>query len=365
MAQGATRPGTQLLNSENLQCVTDTFGSRATEGDDRVIGSGTDVIDEVSDHSVRGSAHMRSVMVQSIRNPGHVDIAPKEVVGVPELLAGLVPQAGVVEVHLRIHRSHCRCGITNHPGVGRRGDGLCDGRLLGLHDRRLLGSRRRAMVLIDKSAQFLGDDESLEPFAEVGGKCGLAGALATEDCDCGHPAFLPEPRDLAHEVVRDDGAVSHARAHIQMDSGEVAAFLTEARTVVLCTIGPDGAPDPVPMWFVIEGDELWMRTYAKSQKVRNIERDARVSLLVESGERYVELRGVQLTGPIELISDIDRICSVFAELMVKYEGLDRQFVADTADAYRETATKQVALRCAWTAPQWRVVSWDHRKQAQR
>lgn len=163
-------------------------------------------------------------------------------------------------------------------------------------------------------------------------------------------------------VVRDDDAVPSKRAAIAMNAEEIETFLTQARTIVLCTTGPDGVPDPVPMWFVIDDGALWMRTYAKSQKVRNIERDARVSLLAEAGDRYVELRGVQLTGRIEVVSDVDRICSVFAELMVKYEGLDRQFVSDTKDAYRETAGKQVALRCAWTDPEWRVVSWDHRKQ---
>lgn len=162
--------------------------------------------------------------------------------------------------------------------------------------------------------------------------------------------------------MRDDDGVPSQRSDITMDAGEVAVFLSEARTIVLCTIGPDGAPDPVPMWFVVDGDVLWMRTYAKSQKVRNIERDARVSLLAETGDRYVELRGLQLTGPLEVDADVDRICTVFAELMVKYEGLDRQFVADTMNAYRQTAQKQVALACRWQDPTWRIVSWDHRKQ---
>ncbi len=163
-------------------------------------------------------------------------------------------------------------------------------------------------------------------------------------------------------MVRDDDVVPSQRADIAMNTAEIDEFLTQVRTIVLCTTGPDGVPDPVPMWCIVDDGVLWMRTYAKSQKVRNIERDARVSLLAEAGDRYVELRGVQLTGPIDVVTDIDRICSVFAELMVKYEGLDPQFVADTKDAYRQTAQKQVALGCRWTDPAWRVVSWDHRKQ---
>jgi PPOX class probable F420-dependent enzyme len=157
--------------------------------------------------------------------------------------------------------------------------------------------------------------------------------------------------------------MANDRGRIAMQSAEVAAFLTESRTAILATTGPDGTPDPVPMWFVVEDDVLWMRTYAKSQKVRNLERHPRAAILVETGERYVELRGVQLTGEVEIVRDIDVICRVFADLMVKYEGLDPQFVDDTAEAYRPTAGKQVALAVRWTQPEWSVVSWDHRKQS--
>jgi PPOX class probable F420-dependent enzyme len=164
--------------------------------------------------------------------------------------------------------------------------------------------------------------------------------------------------------MRDHGGVANQRAAISMDAQEVRAFITQAHTVVLCTTGPDGVPDPVPMWFVVRDDVLWMRTYAKSQKVQNLLRDPRAALLIESGERYVELHGVQLTGPIALDHDVDRICTVFADLMVKYEGLDPQFIDDTIAAYRPTAAKQVALACPWTTPPWHVVSWDHRKQGE-
>jgi PPOX class probable F420-dependent enzyme len=154
--------------------------------------------------------------------------------------------------------------------------------------------------------------------------------------------------------------VPNDRAAIALTPDEVAEFLGSARTMVLVTLGPDGVPDPVPMWFVTDGDGVvWMRTYAKSQKVRNLERDPRFSALVESGERYVELRGVQLTGTVTLVEDVERICEVFAGLMVKYEGLDPAHVEDVKAAYRERAPKQRALRLDVE----RVVSWDHGKQA--
>jgi len=145
-----------------------------------------------------------------------------------------------------------------------------------------------------------------------------------------------------------------------MSQEELAAFLDQCRTLILCTIGPDGVPDPVPMWFHRYDDGLYMRTYAKSQKVANLRRDPRVSVLAEVGERYAELRGAQFTGTIEIVTDTDRICEVFADLLVKYEGMDPSRRAAAAAGYREKAAQMVALRLVPDA----VVSWDHRKLAE-
>jgi PPOX class probable F420-dependent enzyme len=147
--------------------------------------------------------------------------------------------------------------------------------------------------------------------------------------------------------------VANRRAAITLSTEEVAAYLTAAKTAVLVTIGPDGVPDPVGMWFVTDGDDLVMRTYAKSQKVRNLERDPRVSVLVEDGETYDTLRGVQLSGRVTMSRDVDAVLDVVAGLAAKYDGvidLDRE-------ALRGYAAKQVALRLH---PE-QVVSWDHRK----
>ncbi len=150
------------------------------------------------------------------------------------------------------------------------------------------------------------------------------------------------------------------RASIALTESEVDALLRAARKVVLVTNGPDGVPDPLPMWFVVdEGGTVWMRTYAASQKVLNLERDPRVAALVETGDRYVELRGAQLSGTVELVDDVETICEVFAGLMVKYEGLDPEHVDSVKAAYRDRAAKQRALRLVVT----KVVSWDHGKQA--
>jgi PPOX class probable F420-dependent enzyme len=147
-----------------------------------------------------------------------------------------------------------------------------------------------------------------------------------------------------------------------MTPAEVEDFLRAGRICVLVTLGPDGLPDPVPMWYVVDGaGALVMRTYAKSQKAVNLRRDPRFAGLVEDGHRYTELRGVQLTGTIEVVDDPETVATTLLALAVKYEGLDPTDVPAARDGALARAAKQVALRLR---PD-RVVSWDHGKLGPR
>lgn len=142
-----------------------------------------------------------------------------------------------------------------------------------------------------------------------------------------------------------------------MSAQEQRAFLQTARTAVLVSLGPDGMPDPVGMWFVLDGDDVWMRTYAASQKAVNLERDPRAAVLFEDGQRYAELRGLQLSGRMELTRDAERIADVWTGLAMKYERLPPEAVEGFRDAALARAAKQVAMRLVVE----RVVSWDHAK----
>src|ERR1700722_17366449 len=95
------------------------------------------------------------------------------------------------------------------------------------------------------------------------------------------------------------------RDQITMTGGEIAGFLAEQRTVICATNGPGGWPHVMPLWFVVRGDDIWAWTYAKSQKVRNLERDPRATLQVETGEEYGELRGVMFKATTELHRDTE------------------------------------------------------------
>ncbi|MDX1649788.1 MAG: TIGR03618 family F420-dependent PPOX class oxidoreductase [Myxococcota bacterium] len=147
---------------------------------------------------------------------------------------------------------------------------------------------------------------------------------------------------------------------IRMTDEEVQRFLEDSKTIILNSIGPDGVPHPMPMWYGVEDDgAIVMTTFAKSQKVRNLERDARVSLLVEAGEQYDQLRGVVFYGKAELIRDTEAVLDVLSRVTGRMGGGAAGDAPPEAlrDALRKTAEKRVAIR---VRPE-RVVSWDHRK----
>jgi hypothetical protein len=104
------------------------------------------------------------------------------------------------------------------------------------------------------------------------------------------------------------------RDQITMSPAEVAGFLEEERTVVAATIGRDGWPHLMPLWYVVragaDGPRVWAWTFAKSQKVRNLERDPRATLQVEAGREYHELRGVMLRTQATIHRDPDTVLGV-------------------------------------------------------
>jgi PPOX class probable F420-dependent enzyme len=145
------------------------------------------------------------------------------------------------------------------------------------------------------------------------------------------------------------------RAAIRMSDEEARAFLEEQRTVICATLGRDGWPHLMPLWYVLRDGELWSWTYARSQKVRNLERDARCTLQLETGTEYAELRGVMLKCECRLHRDLDTVAALGAEIAVRYSG--GRLTPDVEAAMRAQAAKRVGLQFVAR----RVASWDHRK----
>ena len=147
------------------------------------------------------------------------------------------------------------------------------------------------------------------------------------------------------------------RSEIRLTPAERAELLDSQRVVIVSSIGPRGWPHSMPMWFTVRDGEIWIWTYAKSQKVRNLERDPRATLLVETGVQYQELRGIQIEAEAEIVREPDRVLEFGTELALRYaEGIE-ELGPDAAAALAAQAPKRVAIRFL----ERRAASWDHRK----
>jgi len=144
------------------------------------------------------------------------------------------------------------------------------------------------------------------------------------------------------------------RERIRMTDAEVAKFLATERTLQVASIGADGTPHLVPMWFTVIDGRIAMWTYGTSQKAANLRRDSRVVCLVEAGEAYGELRGVTITGEAEIHDDYDTVFSVGAQLYGRYQG-------DMTHASRAGIEAESRKRVAVFVNPRKTVSWDHRK----
>lgn len=141
-----------------------------------------------------------------------------------------------------------------------------------------------------------------------------------------------------------------------MSDEELDEFLHEQRTVICATIGRDGAPHVMPLWYLVRDGDLWVWTYAASQKVRNLERDPRATLVVEDGEHYDELRGVMLSTEAVIERDPDFVAALGLALYERYIQAD-----ELPEEVRASIAKQAPKRVAIRFVEYSSASWDHRK----
>lgn len=144
---------------------------------------------------------------------------------------------------------------------------------------------------------------------------------------------------------------------IRMTSDEVAAYLGTQRRIILVTNGPDGMPHAVPMNYGLDdAGRVLITSFRKSQKVKNLERDSRATLLVESGETYADLKSVMIYADAEIVADPDAIAAGMARINAD-EQLAGSLSAEMSDQVRASMAKRVLLRFT----PFRTVSWDHGK----
>jgi PPOX class probable F420-dependent enzyme len=145
------------------------------------------------------------------------------------------------------------------------------------------------------------------------------------------------------------------RDQIKMSEAEVQTFLDEQRTMAVATIGRDGRPHVVAMWYAFMDGVPSFWTFAKSQKIVNVRRDPRITCMVEAGETYDQLRGVELVARAEIIEDPDEV-QRFGVL--EFERLQNTKMTEALmPQVLRMASKRVVVKIRTE----RVVSWDHRK----
>ena len=148
------------------------------------------------------------------------------------------------------------------------------------------------------------------------------------------------------------------RDQITMSPEEVEDFLAQQRVVTCATNGADGWPHLMPLWYVVRDGELWAWTYAKSQKVRNLERDDRATLQVETGHEYQELRGVMIKARVVLHRDVEDVTALGAEIFSRYTG-GGSGGRPRGPRHGARSRRPSGWRC--TSSTESIATWDHRK----
>ena len=154
--------------------------------------------------------------------------------------------------------------------------------------------------------------------------------------------------------------MAYQRDRIKMSEAELQRFLEEERVATCATLGPGGRPHLMPLWYALEGATIVGWTFAKSQKVRNLERNPQATLQVEAGrDVYGELRGAMLECSVEILRDPGSVEAIGLALARRYGGLAPD--AEMPEAGREIVRRQVSKRVGLRFRPTKVVSWDHRK----
>lgn len=152
------------------------------------------------------------------------------------------------------------------------------------------------------------------------------------------------------------------RELIQMSDEEQRAFLDEQKTITIVSNKADGFPHPMPMWFTVDPDgTVRMTTFRKSQKVLNVQRDPKVTLLVEDGEEYSELRGLVIYGHCEVVDELRAVQDTLVDITGGEAANSQEAREGMYKVIEGTAAKRVLLKIK---PE-KIVSWDHRKLAGR
>ena len=140
-----------------------------------------------------------------------------------------------------------------------------------------------------------------------------------------------------------------------MSDDEIVDFIDHSRTATMATVGPNGRPHLIAMWYAVLDGEVWFETKAKSQKAVNLRRDPTITVMIEDGKTYDTLRGVSIDGQAEIVdSDPELLLRVGISVWERYTG---PYSEDMKPFVEQMMNNRIAVRVVPT----RLRSWDHRK----
>lgn len=152
--------------------------------------------------------------------------------------------------------------------------------------------------------------------------------------------------------------MGNRRSQIELDEAEIQAFLEEEKVAVVTTFGPRGWPHSMPLWYLVEDGRIRSWTFRKSQKVKNLERDPRATVLVEAGyDQYPELRGVMYEAETVIHDDLETVVDFATKIAARYSPEGLEPTPEMIETFKGQAPKRVVLEFV---PR-HTVSWDHRK----
>ena len=143
---------------------------------------------------------------------------------------------------------------------------------------------------------------------------------------------------------------------VRLSLDEAWAVVEASHTGIFTSLRRDGMPVALPIWFVVLERRVYVSGPATAKRVARVRRDPRVSFLVESGQRWAELRAVHLTGQARVVTEPDILARVAAALDAKYAPFRMQRAAMPAAT---RAHYEVALATIEITPDAHILNWDN------
>jgi len=146
-----------------------------------------------------------------------------------------------------------------------------------------------------------------------------------------------------------------------MTPDEQQQFLAMRKVLQVSSVGKDGWPHLAPMWFVMHDGKIVFRSFTKSQKIVNLQRNPKLTVLVETGDDYSQLQGIMIKGTARLITDPDYVLSIYGGLAAKYPMINDVAMELTPEALEAAFGRLAPKNTAVVVEPEKIASWDHTK----